>query len=280
MNQNLLTDFLVKALEEDIKDGDHSSLSCINANSHGIAQLKIKQNGVLAGMEVAEALFLMLDPLAKFTAHKNDGDFVMAGEKAFDVESSIHNILKAERLALNCMQRMSGIATLTKEYVSKIKHTNGTILDTRKTTPLFRELEKWAVRIGGAQNHRMGLYDMIMLKDNHVDYAGGISKAITLANAYLINNKLKLKIEIETRNLGEVEEVLSAGNIDRIMFDNFTIADLKEGVALVNSKYETEASGGVNLNSVVQIAETGVQFISVGELTHGVKSIDLSLKAI
>lgn len=275
----LYTSFIQAALQEDIQNGDYSTLASIDANTAGKAQLKIKADGILAGIKVAQEIFHFIQPDSKVTLFKNDGDVMKNGEIAFEVEADIHTILTGERLVLNCMQRMSGIATLTRKYVEKIAHTNAKVLDTRKTTPLFRALEKEAVRLGGGHNHRFGLYDMVMLKDNHIDFCGGIKNAIQRTNDYLKKNKLDLKIEIETRSLKDIEEVLEIGMVDRVMLDNFDPKTLEEGVRLINHQFETEASGGINLENIVEYAETGVDFISIGALTHQAQSLDLSLKA-
>jgi nicotinate-nucleotide pyrophosphorylase (carboxylating) len=274
-----ITTFIRLALEEDVASGDYSTLACIPADAQGKAILKIKENGVLAGMDIAPAIFHFLEPEAVFKAHKKDGDTIAFGEIAFDVEAKVHTILKAERLVLNCMQRMSGIATLTKTYADKIKNYNTKILDTRKTTPLFRWFEKEAVRIGGGVNHRMGLYDMVMLKDNHIDYCGGIEAAIIKTNEYLKANNLDLKIEVETRSLEDVEKVLKTGNVHRIMLDNYAPENIVKAVAMIDGKYETEASGGIQLENIESYAATGVDYISIGALTHHAVSLDLSLKA-
>jgi nicotinate-nucleotide pyrophosphorylase (carboxylating) len=268
------------ALKEDIGDGDHSSLSCIDINAKGKAVLKIKQDGVLAGVDIAEKIFKMKEPSAKFISFKKDGDEMHAGETAFEVEALVHTILQCERLVLNCIQRMSGIATLTHQYAEKIKSYKTKILDTRKTTPNFRLLEKEAVRIGGGINHRFGLYDMIMLKDNHIDYCGGIEKAIEKANAYVYTKKPGLKIEIETRNIDDVKRVVAIGKVNRIMLDNFLPGQIEEALKIINGKYETEASGGINLDNIIEYAKTGVDYISIGALIHQAKSLDLSLKAV
>ena len=268
------------ALKEDIGDGDHSSLSCIAADAEGKAVLKIKQAGILAGIAIAEKIFKIKEPSASFIAFKKDGDTMEAGEKAFEITALVHTILECERLVLNCMQRMSGIATLTHQYVEKIKGYKTKILDTRKTTPNFRLLEKEAVRIGGGMNHRFGLYDMIMLKDNHIDYCGGIEKAIGMANAYVQTKKLELGIEVETRNLEDVKTVMATGNVQRIMLDNFSPTQIQEALEIIHGKYETEASGGINLDNIVDYAKTGVDYISIGALIHQAKSLDLSLKAV
>jgi len=275
-----LESLVIAALKEDIGDGDHSTLSCITPDARGKAVLKIKQDGILAGLAVARKIFLIKEPSAKFTALKNDGGQIHSGEKAFEVETGIQTILACERLVLNCMQRMSGIATLTRQYVEKVQGFKTKILDTRKTTPNFRLLEKEAVRIGGGTNHRFGLFDMIVLKDNHIDYCGGIEQAIEKANSYLQLNNKSLKIEVETRNLEEVRRVVHVGRVDRIMLDNFTPAQIVEALEIINGEFETEASGGINLANIVEYAKTGVDFISVGALIHQAKSIDLSLKAV
>jgi nicotinate-nucleotide pyrophosphorylase (carboxylating) len=272
-------EFIEAALKEDVGAGDFSTLSCIPTTARGKAILKIKEDGILAGVAMAQAIFHYLEPEAAFTLYKKDGDEVKVGELAFEVAASVHTILKAERLALNCMQRMSGVATLTRQYVDAIKEYRSEILDTRKTTPLFRMLEKEAVRIGGGCNHRMGLYDMVMLKDNHIDFCGGIEKAIETTNQYLTANNLDLKIEVETRNVDDVRRVLAVGKVQRIMLDNYTPDMITEAVALINGKYETEASGGITLENIRAYAATGVDYISVGAITHHAVSMDLSLKA-
>lgn len=279
---NQLFHLIDEALREDIGDGDHSTLSCIPADAKGKAVLKIKQAGVLAGVDVARKIFQYKYPQSVFMAYKSDGDKMVFGEKAFEVDASVHTILQCERLVLNCMQRMSGIATLTKEYTDRLKGYKTRLLDTRKTTPNFRLLEKEAVRIGGGVNHRFGLYDMIMLKDNHIDYAGGIEKAIARANEYVQAKKPDLKIEIETRSIEDVKKVvtLGKGKIFRIMLDNFTPDQISEAVLLIKEDFETEASGGINLDNIEQYAKTGVDYVSVGALIHQAQSIDLSLKAV
>jgi nicotinate-nucleotide pyrophosphorylase (carboxylating) len=272
---------LIKAaLAEDIGDGDHSTLSCIPPDAKGKAVLKIKQDGILAGMEVAEKIFRYKEPSAVFTAFKKDGEVMKNEDVAFEVMASVHTILQCERLVLNCMQRMSGIATLTHQYSSIIKQYKTNVLDTRKTTPNFRLLEKEAVRIGGGHNHRMGLYDMIMLKDNHIDYCGGLEKAIERAWLYTQQVNPALKIEVETRNLNEVKRVVAYGKVDRIMLDNFNPQQLAEALQVIDGKIETEASGGINLDNIEAYAQTGVDYVSVGALIHQAKSLDLSLKAI
>lgn len=270
-----------EALREDIGDGDHSTLASIPADARGKAVLKIKEDGVLAGMQVAEGIFRQMEPGVNFTAFKADGDPMQYGEKAFEVEARVHTILQCERLVLNCMQRMSGIATLTQTYTRKLAGYHTRLLDTRKTTPNFRLLEKEAVRIGGGVNHRFGLYDMIMLKDNHIDYCGGMEKAIARAWDYVQHKKPGLKIEVETRSLEDVQKVMSAGagKVFRIMLDNFKPAEVKEAVDLIAGQFETEASGGINLENIEDYAATGVDFVSVGALIHQARSLDLSLKA-
>lgn len=272
--------FLKAALEEDIRDGDHSTLACIPATEQGKAVLKIKEDGVIAGLDIAREIIHILEPEARFTMFKQDGDRVCYSEKAFELDAKVHTILQGERLLLNIMQRMSGIASLTAQYVDKIKHTECRLLDTRKTTPNFRWFEKRAVVLGGGHNHRMGLYDMVMLKDNHIDYCGGLEKAIDQTRAYLSSKQLNLPIEVETRNLSEVERVVKHGGVDRIMFDNFSPADIRTGVGIVNKQMETEASGGINLDTIVDYAETGVDFVSCGAIIHHAVSMDLSLKAV
>jgi nicotinate-nucleotide pyrophosphorylase (carboxylating) len=275
-----LTAFIRESLLEDIGNGDHTSLSCIPQDARGKAVLLVKDSGILAGMELAEKIFHQLDPSLHFTPFLEDGQRIKPGDKAFTIEGSDRSILTGERLVLNCMQRMSGIATTTRKFADKLEGLHTKVLDTRKTTPLMRHLEKWAVRIGGGENHRMGLYDMILVKDNHVDYAGGIRNAIERVNDYRKMNHLEIPFEIETRNLEEVRTVLETGGVDRIMLDNFSIDDLKTAVKLIDGKYKTEASGGITLETVRAYAETGVDYVSVGALTHSVKSLDLSLKAV
>jgi len=280
MNNEVLETILKNAITEDLGDGDHSSLSCIPADAEDKAQLLIKQNGILAGLEIAKEVFNLIDPTLKFEQFQFDGNNVNPGDRAFIISGKTRSILQAERLVLNIMQRMSGIATTTHEYVKKIAGTKAKILDTRKTTPGFRYLEKQAVKIGGGENHRMGLYDMIMLKDNHVDFAGGIKQAIKKANEYLQQVNKNIKIEIEVRNINELNEVLETGSVHRIMLDNFSPEQTKEAVQLINNCYETESSGGITLKNIRAYAEAGVDYISVGALTHQIKSLDISLKAI
>ncbi len=273
-------DEIVKnALQEDLGDGDHSSLACIPENASGIAKLLVKDTGVLAGVEVAKKVCELVDPNLVFEELLPDGTWVKPGDIAFYLKGSARSILAAERTLLNFMQRMSGIATQTKTYVDLLEGTQTNLLDTRKTTPGIRYMEKWAVRIGGGMNHRFALYDMIMLKDNHVDFAGGIRQAIQRTREYLKTTGRQLKVEIEVRNLQELDEVLETGMVDRIMLDNFTPGLLKEAIAKIDRRYETEASGGITKETLRDFAETGVDYISVGALTHSFKSLDMSLKA-
>jgi len=274
-----LIEFIRESIKEDVGPGDYSSMSCISASAKSKARLLVKDDGVIAGVELALLIMQEIDPELDVNVLINDGRGVRKGDVVFTVSGKSLSILKAERLLLNCMQRMSGIATTTAAYVEKIKHTSARILDTRKTTPLNRHIEKWAVRIGGGHNHRFGLYDMIMIKDNHVDFAGGIAAAINAANHFLSENNLSIPIEIETRSIAEVEEVLQTGKIQRIMLDNFKPEVMREAVRIISHRYETEASGGIILDNVAAYAETGVDFISIGALTHSVRSLDLSLKA-
>jgi len=275
----MLDDFIKNALKEDICDGDHSSLSCIAENDKGSARLEVREDGVLAGIRVAKRIFEIYDSSLQLDVLKEDGEKVSKGDIAFTLKGSARSILSTERLVLNVMQRMSGIATKTRQMVDQISHTKSILLDTRKTTPGIRLIEKEAVKIGGAENHRFGLYDMIMIKDNHIDYAGGIPNAIKKANAYLSEQKKQLKIEIEVRSIKELNEVIGEGGVDRIMLDNFTPKEIIRALELISGNYETEASGGITDDTIVDYAETGVDFISVGALTHSVKSLDLSLKA-
>lgn len=279
LDKKLIDLFIKNAIAEDVGDGDHTSLSTIPQNTQGKAKLIVKENGVLAGVELALEIFNQIDALLQVDVLKHDGEQVAVRDIAFTVQGNTHSILLAERLVLNCMQRMSGIATKTNRIVQLLKPYKTKVLDTRKTTPGLRYLEKWAVKIGGGVNHRIGLYDMILIKDNHVDYAGGIANAINAANNYLKQNNKKLPIEIEVRNLEELNQVLEQGNVDRIMLDNFKLPLLKEAVKLIDGKFLTEASGGILEANVAEYAECGVDYISMGELTHSVKSLDLSLKA-
>jgi nicotinate-nucleotide pyrophosphorylase (carboxylating) len=272
--------FIQAALDEDIKDGDHTSLACIPENARSRARLLVKDDGVIAGVELAKKIFLTVDPTAVFEELIPDGEDIKFGDVVFFVECNTRALLKTERLVLNIMQRMSGIATLSNRFAFETEGLPVTILDTRKTTPLLRFLEKWAVKIGGCSNYRVGLYDWIMIKDNHIDACGSITKAIDAVHSYLDKTGKKLDITVEVRNLVEVEEVLQRGGVRRIMFDNFEIPILREAVAHVNHRFETEASGGVSLSTVRKIALTGVDFISVGALTHSAGTLDLSLKVI
>jgi nicotinate-nucleotide pyrophosphorylase (carboxylating) len=272
-------EFIQQALIEDVGNGDHSTLAAIEPHAQGHASLLVKEPGVLAGVDIAQQIFNYFDAGLLMNLKLHDGAQVQPGDIAFELDGPARSILTTERLVLNIMQRMSGIATKTRELVDMVKHTRVSLLDTRKTTPLFRYFEKAAVKIGGGHNHRFGLYDMIMLKDNHIDYAGGVKMAITKAQDYLKQNNMDLKIEVEVRNFRELGEVLEVGGIDVIMLDNFTPADIKKALVDINQKYKVEASGGINQTNLVEFAETGVDYISIGALTHQVKSLDLSLKA-
>jgi nicotinate-nucleotide pyrophosphorylase (carboxylating) len=280
MENELLREFILRSLAEDLGEGDHSTLACLPGDTPGKAKLLIKEAGILAGIRIATVLFNTIDKNLILEILKADGSHVVPGDIGFRLSGSQHSILKSERLVLNIMQRMSGIATSTREYVNQMDGLKTKILDTRKTSPGLRFLEKEAVRIGGGMNHRMGLYDMIMLKDNHIDFAGGIEKAITKTSDYLRKNNLNLKIEIEARNLKDVRTVLNTGGVDRIMLDNFSIEDTITAVNEIAGRYETESSGGITLSTIRDYAECGVDFISVGALTHHIKSLDMSLKAI
>ena len=275
----VVQEIIANALREDIGDGDHSTLACVPENATGKAQLLIKDNGVLAGVELAVEIFKQFDPSLKVTVFKKDGDVVTKGEIAFTVEGSSRSILSTERLVLNFMQRMSGIATQTAKIVQKIDGLSTKLLDTRKTTPGIRYMEKWAVRIGGGHNHRFALYDMIMLKDNHLDYVGGITQAVAQTRSYLKEQGKNLKIEVEVRTEAELIEAIATPGINRIMLDNFQPAEIKRLLPLIPSHIETEASGGITIDTIRAYAETGVQYISVGALTHSAGSLDLSLKA-
>ncbi len=279
--QEKLRHLIDEALREDIGSGDHSTLSSIDADAEGRAVLKIKEDGILAGVEVAKFIFEYKEPGCDFRQIKKDGEPMVAGETAFEIGAHEHTILQCERLVLNCMQRMSGIATLTRSYADRIRGYKTRLLDTRKTTPNFRLLEKEAVRIGGGVNHRFGLYDMIMLKDNHIDYAGGIEKAIDRAYRYLQEHKLDIPIEVETRTLEDVKKVIETGvgKVSRVMLDNYTPAQIVEALSWMEGRFETEASGGINLETIESYAATGVDFVSVGGLIHQARSLDLSLKA-
>jgi nicotinate-nucleotide pyrophosphorylase (carboxylating) len=280
ITDEFLQEFIRTAFQEDVGDGDHSALASIPADATSKARLLVKDTGVLAGVDVALHIFKFADPGLAVDVSLQDGALVNPGDVAFIVSGSARSILTAERLVLNTMQRMSGIATKTRHLVKLIEGTSARLLDTRKTTPNFRLLEKWGVLIGGGYNHRIGLFDMIMLKDNHIDMAGGIKQAIVQTNDYLRATKKKLKIEIETRSLAEVEQVLAVGNIDIIMLDNMDVKTMKEAVKMINGKYKVEASGGITEKSIRDVALTGVDFISVGALTHSIQSLDLSLKAL
>ena len=267
------------AIREDIGDGDHTSLCCIPADERGRMRLLCKQEGIIAGIEIARLVLERLDPTVEFDQRIADGTRVRPGDVAFYVAGSLRSLLQAERILLNIMQRMSGIATMTHKYVEKLEGTHTRVLDTRKTTPGMRMLEKQAVKIGGGCNHRIGLFDMILLKDNHVDFAGGIENAIDRCHKYLKEKGLDLKVEIEVRNFDELSRVLSHGGVDRIMLDNFTVEDTKKAVDMIGGKYETESSGGITFDTIRQYAECGVDFVSVGALTHSVKGLDMSFKA-
>lgn len=271
--------FFKNALKEDVNSGDFTTLSCVPKNSNGKAILIAKENGIIAGIDIAKKFYNFYNNEINVKTFFNDGDKIKNGDIVFELSAKSQDILTTERIALNIIQRMSGIATTTNRFVEKIKNTKSKILDTRKTTPGFRFFEKEAVRIGGGVNHRFGLFDMIMIKDNHIDFAGGIEPAIVKTLEYLKLNNLNLKIEIEARNFNEIKEILKVGKIHRIMIDNFTPDDCKLAVNLINNKFETEASGGININTVIDYANTGVDYISVGALTHNYKSLDLSLKA-
>ena len=280
MKNNELADFILKSLSEDIGNGDHSSLACIPSDAMGRAKLLVKEKGVIAGMRAAGVLFDVIDPDFLFEPLVEDGALVSPGNIAFYISGRQRSILMAERLVLNIMQRMSGIATSTYQYTSLLKGLKTRILDTRKTSPGLRFLEKEAVRIGGGMNHRMGLFDMIMLKDNHIDYSGGIESAISRTREYLEKNNLDLKVEIEARNIEDVRRIIAAGGVDRIMLDNFGLKETIEAVNIIDGRYETESSGGITIETVRSYAECGVDFISVGALTHHIMSLDMSLKAV
>lgn len=277
--KNKLSVFVQQALEEDVKDGDHTSLASLPDDKLGEAKLLVKEDGVIAGIDVAVEIFKQVDNSLEVDVFIEDGSIVKYGEIVLFVRGKIHSILKAERLVLNVMQRMSGIATRTAEYVKQLEGTSAKVLDTRKTTPLLRFLEKEAVKIGGGANHRFGLYDMILIKDNHVDYAGGIVNAVNNATSYKQDKQLNIPIEVEVRNFDELAELLTTVGVDRVMFDNFSPENVRKAVELVNDKLVTEASGGITLDTIRAYAVTGVDYISVGALTHSVKSLDLSLKA-
>jgi nicotinate-nucleotide pyrophosphorylase (carboxylating) len=274
-----IDEIIEKALAEDLGDGDHTTLATIPADITGKAKLLVKESGILCGVDLAERIFKAVDPEIRVTVYIRDGAVICNGDIVFEVTGNKASILKSERLVLNFMQRLSGIATATNRVVKKVEGLKTRILDTRKTTPLLRELEKYAVRTGGGENHRMGLYDMVMIKDNHVDYAGGIVKAINAVEDYLFRTGKKLKIEIEVRNFEELYQVLGHGKVDRIMLDNFSVKNLTEALLLIGGRFETEASGGITEETLRAYAETGVDYISIGALTHQIKSLDMSLKA-
>ncbi|MDD2277764.1 MAG: carboxylating nicotinate-nucleotide diphosphorylase [Bacteroidales bacterium] len=276
----LLEKLLEIAILEDIGDGDHSSLSCIPNTAQGEVKLMVKQQGIIAGVEIAEKVYAKIDANIQFKRLIADGKEVNFGDIVFSAKGKVHSLLQAERIVLNIMQRMSGIATQTRQYVDLIEGTKAKVLDTRKTTPGMRILDKMAVKIGGGENHRMGLYDMIMLKDNHVDFAGGITQAIDKANSYLKHTGKKLDIEVETRSIEEIKQVIAIGGVKRIMLDNFTPTQTAEAVKVINGRFETESSGGITLETIRAYAETGVDFISVGALTHQIKSLDMNLKKV
>jgi len=279
MHNNILRDFISGCIHEDIGDGDHSSLASIPNDAAGRARLLVKEQGLLSGCAVAGEIFSIIDEDMRFDPLISDGSRISPGDIVFHVHGRIQSILKSERLVLNIMQRMSGIATTTGMYVERIGGLKAKVLDTRKTTPGMRFLEKEAVRTGGGLNHRMGLYDMIMLKDNHIDYAGGIENAVRKTRDYLTHTKKELRVEIEARSLGDIRKILEIGGIDRIMLDNFNLSDTREAVKMIGGRYETESSGGITLETIRAYAECGVDFISVGALTHHIKSLDFSLKA-
>lgn len=278
LTEQAIENFIRLALAEDIGEGDHSTLGAVPATKISKANLLVKDNGILAGVAMAQKIFQVVDDTLKVSVFKNDGDSIVKGEIAFTVEGKAQSILMAERLVLNCMQRMSGIATYTHKLCKLIEGTSARLMDTRKTTPNFRLMEKWAVAIGGGMNHRFALYDMVMLKDNHIDMAGGVRAAIEQVKAYLKRTNKLLKIEVETRTLAEVEEVLQVGGIDVIMLDNMSTDQMWQAVKLIDGRYKTEASGGITEATLRSVAECGVDYISVGALTHSVKSLDLSLK--
>jgi nicotinate-nucleotide pyrophosphorylase (carboxylating) len=279
VENRILREFILRSIEEDIGEGDHSSMACIPENAEGKAKLIIKEKGILAGVRIATRVFSVIDNQLKIEVFITDGTEIIPGDIAFVVSGNRRSILKSERLVLNIMQRMSGIATSTREYADRIKGFQTKILDTRKTTPGMRFAEKEAVRIGGGENHRMGLFDMIMIKDNHIDYAGGIRAAIERTHEYLQKKNKKLKIEIEARSIKDIKEILECGGVDRIMLDNFSPDETKTAVKMIGRRFETESSGGITLETVRSYAECGVDYISVGALTHHIKSLDMSLKA-
>ena len=280
MENRILEEFILRSLEEDLGDGDHTSLACISPDATGKARLIIKEKGVLAGIRVIREAYPVIDRGLYLEIMTGDGTSVSPGDIVFYISGSQQSILKSERLILNILQRMSGIATSTREYAEKLKGLRTKILDTRKTTPGMRFLEKEAVRIGGGFNHRMGLHDMIMIKDNHIDYSGGIENAVRKTRDYLLRNNLNLKVEIEARSLSDVSTILSTGGVDRVMLDNFSIDDTRRAVEMISGGLETESSGGINLSNIRAYAECGVDFVSVGALTHHIRSLDMSLKSV
>ncbi|MGL4631253.1 MAG: carboxylating nicotinate-nucleotide diphosphorylase [Leadbetterella sp.] len=280
LDKSSLLSFISNAIHEDVRDGDHTANATVPANAKGKAKLLVKDTGILAGVELAHMIFEFVDPNLKIEQLKVDGDKIQYGDIVLYVEGNDRSILKAERLVLNCMQRMSGIATVTHDIVNKLSGTKCKVLDTRKTTPGFRLLEKWAVKIGGGVNHRFGLFDMILIKDNHIDYAGGVKNALLAAQKYLLESNLKLDIEIEVRNLIELAEVLQIGGVIRIMLDNFSFENIHEALKMIDGRFPVEASGGITPETIRQYAECGVDYVSMGYLTHSVKSLDLSLKAV
>lgn len=280
MDNKILEQIIEFAIFEDIKSGDITSLSCIPKNAKGKMKLLVKQDGILAGVQATKTVFNKIDPALSIEILINDGASVKAGDIAFYIEGNVISLLTSERLVLNIMQRMSGIATETRKYANKLKDFKTQVLDTRKTSPGLRLLEKEAVRLGGGTNHRMGLYDMMMIKDNHIDFAGGVQKAILAANKYKKDNKLDVKIEIEARCFDEIKEILQIGMVDVIMIDNFTPEETLKAVQMIDGKYKTESSGGITLENIAEYAKCGVDYISIGALTHQIKSLDLSLKAV
>lgn len=270
--------FIINALEEDIGHGDHTSLSCLSSQQHNSVKLIAKERGIIAGVELAQIIFKQVNSSVRCTTHKQDGSQIIPGDIIMTIEGPQYDLLATERLVLNCMQRMSGIASLTQRLSQKIRHTKCMLLDTRKTTPNFRYPEKWAVQIGGGNNHRIGLFDMIMIKDNHIDFNGSISKTLQKTQSYLTDNKLSLKTIVEVRNLAEIEECFEFPWIHRLLLDNMSPQELKKAIALIQGRFTTEASGNINENNLVEIAETGVDYASLGALTHSAKNIDLSLK--
>jgi len=280
LNEKTINEFIVSALAEDVGDGDHSTLGSVPETAESEAALILKSDGILAGIELARKIFAFADSNIQVNVSKHDGDTFDNGDIAFHVKGSARTILTVERLVLNCMQRMSAVATYTSGLCSLIKGSNARLLDTRKTTPLFRLPEKWAVLIGGGVNHRFGLYDMVMLKDNHIDFSGGVKNAITNTLHYLKEKELNLAIEVEVRSLSELQEVLDIGQVNRVLLDNMLPSELREAIKMIGSRFETEASGGITEKNIVEIAETGVDYISVGALTHSYQSMDMSLKAV